>query len=1857
MNIPAATYSGDNGLFQSTLSIEAKLDQARVRLLDLSARNRLLNVPRSKTRSGSLIDVVDEKSAEVYRLLVKDSKPLTFMPGRLAADGSDSATPDDADEIADLAQPEDESVDSRGVANRHADTRLQTRLTSKGLQKRLLTLYFDARTLEEEQGVNVLYLGLGTLKWIDPNNATNVRYAPLVLVPVALERATAGDRFKLRWRQEDPSSNLSLEAMVDRVHLLKLPAFEATDDFDISAYCAGVAAAVSSKSGWEVAQDDIVLGFFSFSKFLMYRDLSPETWPVASPLAAQPLIRSLLRDGFPSPSPGLSDDASIDPLLPPDAMLHIVDSDSSQTLAVHDARQGRHLVIQGPPGTGKSQTIANIIAGAVADGKTVLFVAEKMAALDVVKRRLDATGVGDACLELHSNKANKRLLLDELKRTWALGSPRGTSASSLTHRLTTARDVLNAHVERLHRLHPTAEVSAYTALGQITRLRDEGQPPNDVTLSDAVSWSGDGFRERLALVHELAERIGLIGQPSLHPWRGVGLTAVMPNELTRLLERIGASSATLSVVSDAMAAVASQLQQDAPTTTHAFEPIHLLAQRLASAPDLEAAALAHDAWDTERGAIAAMLATGQEWCQASKALQPLLRPDALTVAVGDALGTMATLPDTFGPEAFARCHTLVEMLLAFVIEVGRLKTQLGLDGAVDTLAAVSKAATTGQRVAAAPDASPEVFAAAIWDTGVEQAAELSEAVAKVEDARAAVGDSVLPAAWITDTERERQVIRLKSGSLLRWLSGDWRRANALLRSLVRDPKQPPAPLLALLDAVAEGRTALSQVKAGDALGQAAFGTDWQGERSQSAPLRALVAWMRSLRGLGAAPRLIAGRLPDRSDIGARSARVQQQLHQVRQLLEGFWTDLGPASAQGFDDVASVTAARLSQLLSRISAAAKADAVATQVLASPDVPVVERRVMFTQIQAVQMLAEEIRQRETLGAAVLGGSWRGTDTDWTACAVAAEWVAAHSDVRVLASQLPDRQAPMRAAVAASALAAAWHLDFATLLADLRSDAAALFGTASANATPSVDLSARLELWARNGEQLSKWTAYRDRADRASTLGVGDVVARLDDGRLTPRAAAPAFEMAYFEAVLSDMVRTDAELARFDGELHARTVREFAQLDRERLIASRVEVVQAHHRRLPPPHGGVGPLGILRAEMARQRGLMPIRQLMQRAAPAVQALKPVLMMSPLSIAQFLPAGQITFDLLVMDEASQIQPVDALGAIARCRQVIVVGDERQLPPTRFFSKVTDGDDADDDDGAQVGDIESILGLFSARGLQQRMLRWHYRSRHQSLIAVSNSQFYENKLIIVPSPYTAEAGMGLSFHYLPDGVFDTGGTGTNAVEAAAVASAIIEHARANPEQSLGVATFSVRQRRAILDQVEILRRDCPDTEAFFHAHPSEPFFVKNLENVQGDERDVIFISVGYGRSAQGVMSMRFGPLGNDGGERRLNVLISRAKLRCVVYSSITDDDINLERARGKGVVAFKLFLRFARTGRLDLPGAEAAGVADVFESQVAAALQAKGYQVHPRVGIAGLFIDLAVADPETPGRYVLGIECDGQSYHAARSARDRDRLRRAVLEDHGWAMHRIWSFDWFQRPQEELARLVAAIETAKHDLAGGSVTTSRRRRAVQVEVLAIDRDDVTEIGLEPVSERSGAEVYEETALRALPGYADIPSVPLQLLAALVETVVEIEGPVHLDVVVVRVRDAWGAGRAGSRIQAAVESAVDVSLRAKRIHRIGDFLSRVNEVPVPRDRASASSVVRKPDMVAPEEIREAVVHVVQRNLGAKHAELPTAVAKLLGFSSTTGAWRDITKAQVAEAQRRGRVVFDGDMVLSPSGKP
>lgn len=444
------------------------------------------------------------------------------------------------------------------------------------------------------------------------------------------------------------------------------------------------------------------------------------------------------------------------------------------------------------------------------------------------------------------------------------------------------------------------------------------------------------------------------------------------------------------------------------------------------------------------------------------------------------------------------------------------------------------------------------------------------------------------------------------------------------------------------------------------------------------------------------------------------------------------------------------------------------------------------------------------------------------------------------------------------------------------------------------------------------------------------------------------------------------------------------------------------------------------------------------------------------------------------------------------------------------------------------------------------------------------------------------------------------------------------------------------------MDELELLRRENPDTESFFSAHPTEPFFVKNLENVQGDERDVIFISVGYGRDVHGFMAMRFGPLGSDGGERRLNVLISRAKKRCEIFSSITADDIDLERASGRGVAALMTFLAFAQTGRLSVARASGREEDSPFEEAVKKAVESLGHEVHPQVGTAGFFVDLAVLDRQREGRYLLGIECDGATYHSSRSARDRDRLRQAVLEDHGWIIHRIWSTDWFQRPTEQLRKVAEAIERAKGviDEIGQHTPPSVSLTVSVGSEDEVERETVLELDNSAIG---GSAVPYKLAQFQVPSHVEPHLLATPELADIVRKVVEIEGPVHEDEIVNRVRDLWGFGRAGARIQDAVAKSVRSLLVRKICSREDGFLVLPGTTVIVRSRESASSDLRRPERIPPAEFRTAILAVIDAGHGASQKEIPTAVARMMGFKSTSAQMRSLVATQVAKLAREAAI--------------
>jgi hypothetical protein len=613
------------------------------------------------------------------------------------------------------------------------------------------------------------------------------------------------------------------------------------------------------------------------------------------------------------------------------------------------------------------------------------------------------------------------------------------------------------------------------------------------------------------------------------------------------------------------------------------------------------------------------------------------------------------------------------------------------------------------------------------------------------------------------------------------------------------------------------------------------------------------------------------------------------------------------------------------------------------------------------------------------------------------------------------------------------------------------------------------------------------------------------------------------------------------------------------------------------------------------------------MQAAGLAIQAIKPVFMMSPLSIANFLPPGSLQFDLVIFDEASQVRPVDALGALLRGKQLVVVGDSKQLPPSTFFDSLMK--EVDDEENV-TADMPSILGMCDAQGAPQRMLRWHYRSRHESLIRMSNHEFYEDKLVIFPSPGAAHK-MGLVYHHLKDATYDRGKTRTNQREADAITEAVIEHAKNHPDMSLGVVAFSTAQMQAIQQSLETARRKMPEVEMFFKAHPHEPFFVKNLENVQGDERDVIFISIGYGRTPEGTVNLSFGPLNNEGGEKRLNVLITRAKQRCEVFTNLTADDIDLSKTESEGVRALKNFLYFAQHGSMQSGYADGMPANIPFESLVAEHLIAAGYNVKKQIGSKGFYIDLAVVHPEHPGKYILGITCDGAAYHSARSAKDRDRLRQQVLENMGWNIYNVWSTDWFRHPARELRRLIAAIE----DVRGGEKNEQDINTTPAEEYTMVREDE---------GEGSDVPLYEMAVLPAEIATKDLHQHPADKLRSWLEMIVRVESPVHVEEATRRILDAADVSRVGNRIREVLKQAIADAVVNDSVVVKDDFLwDAMMQTPLVRSRVNLPPVSRKMTYIAPEELMTVIEKVVGDAIAITVAAAIPVIAKTLGFARVT----------------------------------
>lgn len=1806
---------------EPTLDPKDRLARWQRKLLDLSLRNNLLNFKVNK--KALKLEAPDPGLLED---VMSDGKELKLQPRPDLMDGNDPRS-----------RAIHETRDRENLRRQFALDALNRRevfieLTKEELEARMVEMYRNARTTLQEGGANTLYLALGFLTWNRAEKEAVKYRAPLILIPVTLNRRSIRSGFTMTLHDDEPRFNPTLIEMLRQDFQLnlgiadsELPRDEA--GLDIAKIWKLVSVAVKDIKGWEVSEE-VVLSTFSFAKYLMWVDLTQRT----DQLRLNPVVKHLIdtpRDPYPG-SMTFPNPKSLDRDFSPQQTFCPLPSDSSQLSAVMAAARGQDFVLIGPPGTGKSQTIANTIAQCLAEGKRVLFVSEKIAALDVVYRRLREVGLGEFCLELHSSKARKADVLAQLKSSWeARGEVDSAVWQQEAERLKRIRDELNVYVERLHHRHANGR-SIYDAIGAVVDGSDVPTLP--------LTWPSHAAHSKgdTELLREVVDRLEVnataVGAKALSngPLLDIGHADWSPGWQHGVIE---AARQVLPVCDEVLAAYdrfrAATRLPEVPLTRRVRVATASLARCLPHAAGRDwRFAFAADARLT-----VARLINGNSMLQKHAELSRRLSSGwdvAVRGSATKAIGLLkqrrevhASLPAPWSPfalETLRRGTCLLE-------ELHRLEQGLSVR----------------------------------YSDGVEHlnVYQLSRDYAKA-------AKSFWPLSWLNMRKVKQQLEAVAAG----------------------DSEPEVADDLAKLIAIREKRAELEKLDAADELDGV-----WHGLKSRADVLKAAATLQDVLKVartngrwvLDGLEPLSAGRGGDRLATDVKKLEQVVQLDMQMAELGGLesssdrvWAGLD-TDIPSLEDAIAFTSA-LPDLRSAGAMPAAFEQVARGMcgerLAKDHATLKERAALESMLVALDDLKT-----------VCSGTWKSLETDQeevvkaiffqrSIAAAVSNLAAAPEDVAELCSMLERLVTEGDASLDGAGLVAATGNSYLEALGRLQPciDLLASRGGFTSEAETGYSdadvhqLKDRSEAIIVSEHKLNAWCAWRKISRQAAALGLSPIVAGLANGVVAPSNVRRVFETNYCRWWLNAVVDSEQVIRTFVSAEHERRITDFRALDKRFTDLTKSWLRAKLCKGLPAPDDVTrsSEWGFLKHEITKKRAHKPLRELISNIPMALTKLTPCLLMSPLSIAQYLAADSEPFDVVVFDEASQIPVWDAIGAIARGRQVVMVGDPKQLPPTSFFDRAESSTDEEDVEG----DMESILDECMSASLPTLNLDWHYRSRNESLIAFSNYRYYGGRLVTFPSPVTEDRAV--SFHYVK-GSYSKGGARTNQAEAKALVADVVKRLQAPgfraSKLTIGVVTFNTEQQKLIEDLLDEERRKDPSLEPYFAESELEPLFVKNLESVQGDERDIMYFAITFGPDGNGAVSMNFGPMNRTGGERRLNVAITRARHELRVFSTLRGEQMDLSRTQAIGVRDLKHFLEFAERGSRALFEATAGslrGFESPFEEAVAESLTARNWQLHTQVGASSFRVDLAVVHPDAPGCYLTGIECDGATYHRSATARDRDMLRVQVLRGLGWEILRIWSTDWWFDPKGVVERICKQLDEL--------LAVSRGRRAVEAEKAAAEAAVLeaiekamaeTAIDPRPVTPSSSTkrvapkaadqasaelrdapeEIYARKASRddASEKTAFVecdPSVAVEAcdpnaffdrsyderLQRMVEYVIEHEGPV-LDLVLARrITRAHGWQRTGSRIQDRVEKVAKQAFKTTE-EPVGTFywpagLTPDGELPF---RFASADARRSADEVCLEELVALAAAVVDPI--ASDNENLLAMARELGLLQLRAANR------------------------------
>lgn len=1701
--INAVETEQENGSSDTEKFSFTSLAAIRRRLLDLTGRNNLLNFRHPKT---SCVRIIDELPNQIYSVLDSNGK-FTFIPvpepteqellnnGFIKVDPktgkksvSNYPTAEQWAKIIGLSTSYDlPEPRSTATHSKHQDTNLQTLFYAPELETRLRSIRGAAETSIEESGSNILYLALGFLEWYESRDSDVARLSPLFTLPVQLERTdldkkAGAYRYTLQLKDDGLITNVTLREKLSNDFGLILPTID--EDTTPESYFELVQdTVIKHQPRWKLRrQASLVL--LNFTKQAMYEDLDPDNWPASANIEQHPLIQKF----FSSQTEDNGDvcftyetEHPIDDI----ADIHeqyplIYDADSSQHSAIIDIVSGKNLVIEGPPGSGKSQTITNLIAASISNGLRVLFVAEKMAALNVVKHRLDKAGLGDFCLELHSHKTNKQKILNDLSSRLSkqeqFYSPQSFDAD--IERFERLKHKLNEYVAKVNGIWKNTGLTIHQILQKTTRLREQyGIDPsklkiegiNGENLTLARQNELADYAHMLANIYDQVSQQAENANIENHYWHGIENTALAANDVQTMIISLSSWSDSLHALSVEWNKILSGLGLNTTENVALFE-IESFLFSSQSLPRL----IGGESFE-DLDFINSHADDIQDWLDIYKDLHADIVDLAkdfhiqalYKTSTPDMISESTKLLKSFGVSGTVTLSSIVDDNVSIGDAISKLKEleivfskivpnapqgirslfNLSFDGIGELLTFIR---VVNELPSELWRFRNEIFDNRELDTLIPTLKKRIDAITPYyTKLKNDVNLSIIPA---SDTLKDYQST-LSNGGIFKWLSSDWRAArNAVLAlsSKTAPNKKQFISLLPDLIFFAEEQEEISRINKDNP----ALGDQFKGIETPLDRIESIRNWYKKVRNEYG------------SGFGARVGLGNELLKIDKNFAQALVDESNKVFAKSATDLMSILAT-LHQRYTQHELTKHKD----KTLIGVDGPLTKLS------QDVSMVVNQFGRIVKSAELSLDYLNKCAQKTQDILEESSEWENSpfKSRIRAFEESLsldPSHFSQLHLSVVRNTLNAtkaicsnkysyrAFKMEASVRQYEKLKNSSEIIASAQVESVTKKEIFQRignvnLDKWLASTDStinsiisrnqsatshphwLNSWLDYILLKSKLYQEGFTNIIQVLESSDMSTSNLQNIVSLVISHQLSTEILEENPELASFTGLEQTANQQRFREYDQKLLDLQRKRVAYRASRVTPPNGVSSGKAGdytevsLIKRESAKKTKHIAVRSLIKRAGKAIQSLKPCFMMSPMSVAQYLEPGKFNFDLVIMDEASQIRPEDALGAIARGSKLVVVGDPKQLPPTNFFNKVIEDESDEDVVGLQESEsiLESVMPMFSTR-----RLRWHYRSKHESLIAFSNKHFYDSDLILFPSPFKNSPDFGVKLSLIGNGRFMAR---RNVEEASELAKAVAEHLIKKPGESIGLVAMNSEQRDELERQLDQLSKDDPLLYMALESNKAkdEPLFIKNLENVQGDERDVIFISMTYGpEKIGGKVMQRFGPINSDVGWRRLNVLFTRSKKRMHIFSSMTSGDIVLTANSSSGVKALKAFLEFAEKGILHNSIQTGKEPDSDFEISVINALKKHGYDCEPQLGVAGFFLDIAVKDPAKPGRFLLGIECDGATYHSAKSARDRDRLRQEILESLGWKIHRIWSTDWFKNPEVQLKPILNKLDSLRSE-------------------------------------------------------------------------------------------------------------------------------------------------------------------------------------------------------------------------------